>query len=132
MKLSGEKGRKKRMALYPWITTYASMQYGNVPYNESPVEGEGESIVLPSAHNPEKIVIKKDLTTKLSDEAKEVITLILKGPAEVLEMFMTEKYHTISKGKIRQYLIDNGWKTHKVEKVFSELKVFVTDLEEID
>jgi hypothetical protein len=124
-------GTGKKMMIYPWLCVYNSMHYGDIPYNEHPDENDQESIVLPSRENQEDLVIKKDLAEKLSSEAKDVVRLILNSPSEILEMFMTEKYRTISKRKIGQYLIEKGWKQTKVDRIFSELKVFVTDFDNI-
>jgi len=122
-------GKGKTMLSYPWLTVYATMHYGDVPYNENAEEEDKESITLPSMHNQEILLIKKDLILKLSKEAKEVINLILCGPSEVLETFLTPKYHQVSKEKIKQYLIKDGWPKKTVRIVFEELKRFVMDIE---
>ena len=129
IKKTGAKG--KTMTIYPWLTVYNSMHYGDIPFNESPEEDDKESIVLPSESNQEKEIIRQDLLDKISKEAKEVIALILNSPTEVLETFITKKYKKISKEKIKNHLIINGWKMKNVEKVFLELKTFVIDLDQI-
>lgn len=122
-------GTGKTMMFYPWLTVYNSMHYGDIPYCENVEEDDKESITLPSDSNQEKSLIKKDLAEKLSEEAKEVIALILNSPVEILETFMTEKYKKISKEKIKEHLVINGWHQRKVDKTFSEIKTFVTDLD---
>ena len=133
-KINGEikkTGRGKTMTFYPWLTVYNAIHYGDIPYNEYPEEDDMESITLPSNSNQEKEIIKQDLFDKISKEAKEVIALILNSPTEIIETFITEKYKKISREKIKNRLIINGWKQQKVEKVFSELKTFVTNLDEV-
>ena len=50
----------------------------------------------------EDVYIKKDLYQALSQEAKEVIMMVLNAPKEILECFMTPKYDKISKDQIRK------------------------------
>ncbi len=119
----------KKMMFYPWFCVYNSLHYGDIPYNEHPDENDKESITLPSIDNQESLCIKKDLTTKLSNEAKDIIRLILNSPIEIIETFMTMNYKKISKTKIKEHLVMNGWQPQKVDKTFSELKTFVTDLD---
>ena len=123
----------KATNLYAYLTIYQTMKYGDIPYFEQSTPRENQKeIMLPSSSNQERDVIKKDLFTKLSSEAKEVINIVLNSPNEILETFKTPKYGIISRNKIKKYLISNGWKTKFVEKVFSELKEFVMSFEEWD
>ncbi len=123
-------GTGKKMMIYPWLTVYNTTHLGDIVYDENPTEDDKQSITLSGIENQETICIKKDLTTKLSDEAKDIIRLILNGPAEIIETFMTTKYKKISKNLIKNHLIELGWATKKIDKTFSELKTFVTDLDE--
>ena len=124
-------GKGKSMLTYPWLTVYQTMKNGDISYFEQSILNEGlpTEIQLPSELNQEKIVIKKDLIISLSNEAKEVIRLVLNSPIEILETFQTSKYKTISKQKIKDHLTTNGWPPRRIEKVFTELKTFTMDLE---
>jgi len=124
-------GKGKSMLTYPWLTVYQTMKCGDISYFEQSILSEGlpTEIQLPSELNQEKIVIKKDLIISLSNEAKEVIRLVLNSPIEILETFQTPKYKTISKQKIKDHLTTNGWPPRRIEKVFTELKTFTMDLE---
>ncbi len=124
-------GKGKSMMSYPWLTVYQTMKCGDISYFEQSISGDlnQSEIQLPSIANQESETIKKDLITNLSGEAKEVVKLILSSPMEILETFQTPKYKTISKQKIKEHLAVNGWPPRRIEKVFSELKTFVMDLE---
>ena len=123
----------KATNLYSYLTVYQTMRYGDIPYFEQSVPRENqEEIMLPSSSNQERDIIKKDLFAKLSSEAKEIINIVLNSPNEILEIFKTPKYNLISRNKIKEYLVSNGWKTKSVKKAFSELKEFVMNFEEWD
>lgn len=93
--------------------------------------------VLPSRNNQEEELIKRDLLQHLSEEAKEIISLLFKSPAEVLESLMPPKYkgtstevgEKYSKELLRKKLISDGWKTKKINKVFSELRNLVLEMD---
>jgi len=84
-----------------------------------------------SASSPESNLMKRDLVNHLTSEAKEVVSLILNGPSEVIESFKTLKYDCISKTKIAEYLTKIGWKTRKIDRVFREIKQFSKEISEI-
>lgn len=78
--------------------------------------------------NPEEAYMHKEAWEKLSEEAKTVAKLIFESPMEILECLMAEKYHKISKHKIKIYLIKKlGWKSKSVKRCFAELKDFASD-----
>lgn len=79
----------------------------------------------PSRLNQEDIFIKKESYLKLTSESREVIDTILNAPNEMLEMITTSKFGLYSKRALKKYLMKNGWKERKVNKVFGELAVFV-------
>jgi len=60
----------------------------------------GEIILFSRKLSPEEICIKADLFDKLSDEAKEVIHIVLHGPTEILEFFASPKEKKINKRRI--------------------------------
>ena len=70
------------------IQVYDTSNYFHI--SDNPYGGENErerSVVVPSRDpNPEEVCIKRDTLDKLSEEAKEVIKLILDSPAELFEM----------------------------------------------
>lgn len=79
-------------------------------------EEEGTVILKSKKLNPEMLLVKKQQFNNLSEEAKEIIWLILNTPTEMLELIRTPKQERITKTRIRKYLI-NHWKSK-----------FITDL----
>jgi hypothetical protein len=67
------------------------------PHAEDPFPSK-----LPS---PEEIVIKKQLFQQLSQEAKELINIILDAPDEIVELIKTREQKRITKRKIKDHLI---------------------------
>lgn len=78
--------------------------------------------------SPETAVIKKDLISQLSEEAKEIILIVLEGPKEVIEAITSEKYNCISKQRIKQYLEKKGWRPKTINRCFEELKHFSEEI----
>lgn len=78
--------------------------------------------------SPEEIVIKKDLISRLSEEAKEIILIILAGPKEVIEAITSDKYNCISKKRVKQYLEKKGWHPKTINRCFEELKHLSDDI----
>jgi hypothetical protein len=122
-----------------WRTAY-NVVWGQafLSYAETFQEDEkGVCFILPSPVNIEKNLINKDLIRNLSEEAIEVIKLLLTSPKEVLEELMPEKYkgattecgEKYSKEKIRKRLLKLHWSPRKIDRTFQELRVFVTELE---
>ena len=124
----------KSIDIYAYLTVHQTMKYGDIPYFEQSIFEDEEGsprieIMLPGSLNQEREVIKKDLFTQLSNEAKEVINIIFNSPNEILETFKTPKYNLVSRKKILDHLISNGWNPKCIKKVFKELKIFVMNLE---
>ena len=82
-----------------------------------------------SRPDAEKQAIIKDLTNRLSMEAREVISIVLNAPEEMVEYLWGTREKQITKitqHDLRQYLNWSlGWKFTLIAKVFSELKRFV-------
>lgn len=72
----------------------------------------------------EKKVIKKDLYEKTSQEAKEVINLVLNTPSELIEIISTPK-GKITKSKIKKYLLDKWKSQFLVELIMKEISRLV-------
>jgi hypothetical protein len=140
-------GKGKSMVAYDWLIAYqVGFKNGEIPYcevatqfnhsNSIPNDNyQGETnFILQSKHeNQETIVIKKDLVNKLSFEAKDVVKLLLNSPSEIVDSFSTSKYKCTSKNKIMEYLVQNmKWPKKKVVKVFTELKTFTKELDQLE
>jgi len=136
-------GKGKTMMIYPWLTAMQYGREGNIEYTEqrpeddqasygprktdNPLISIGRERTIPDELNQEQIIIKKDITEKLSKEAKFVIHLILIDPNG--EKLKNEKYSSFSKLKIREHLLRIGWASKQVNLVYMELREFVMALE---
>ena len=97
-------------------------------------DGEGESedgtrITLSAkALNPEEYAIKKDLFAKLSDEAREVVSIVVECPAEILSLVTTPKTGKLSKNKIKKYFEVTWRSKFIVSEVLNELREYAKQL----
>jgi hypothetical protein len=57
----------------------------------------------------------------LSSEAKEVVGCVLNCPDELLAMVRRDGKKNLSKGKVRSYLQQHGWKAAVVDTCFTEI-----------
>jgi len=74
-------------------------------------------------------LIRKDNFLKLSEEAKEIITTILNGPEEVLEIITTKKTGKFCKRFIKKFFKKTKkWNDKKTERVFFEIREYVNSL----
>lgn len=139
-------GKGKSMVAYDWLIAYqVGFKNGSIPYCELTTQfnhsnsiandnyqGETNFILQSKYESQETVVIKKDLVNKLSYEAKDVVKLLLNSPSEIVDSFSTPKYKCTSKNKIMEYLIQNmKWPKKKVTKVFTELKTFTKELDQL-
>lgn len=69
----------------------------------------------------EDLVLRKEALSSLSTEAKEVVQLVLNGPAEVLEALGSQKCY-VHLGRLKTYLRKKWRKRHLVNQVIEELK----------
>lgn len=108
------------------LTAY-NLMFGNgqVAYSELPW-GDSEQLILPSDSNQEESYLRKEAFEKLSDEAKEVINVLLNSSGEILQMICTSKFGMHSKRLLEKYFHENkGWKNKKIEKTFKEITHYV-------
>jgi hypothetical protein len=95
---------------------------GDLHYNQFMVDHE--NIYIPIDYEtPEMIAIKHDLFEKLSDEAKEVFSIIISAPSEVI----TPITGSISRSKLMRYC-KNKLGELKTNSVFNELKDYLTEI----
>jgi len=108
------------------ICAYSVLK-GFVPYDDPDVCEE-----IATIKNPLDILLEKEKTEEkkkkfqsLSDEAKQVIQMVLNTPTEIVDLIFTEKLKKISKNKIA-LMLQRQWKDKKyVNKVISELEEYV-------
>jgi hypothetical protein len=72
--------------------------------------------------SPFDICSFKDMLSSMSEEAKEIVNIILDAPAETLDIIGTEPPKMI-RGAIQRYLhYELGWHWRKIWRAFRELK----------
>lgn len=91
-------------------------------------DGKPRGFALKSNHDQERDYARKEAYDSLTKEAKEVITLVLNTPKEVLSEIVSPKFGLLTKRTLKKYLMKHGWRERKVDKVFSELSIFVNSL----
>ena len=130
-------GRGKSMVEYDWLTAYETARLGMVELDQIMPSRDGggsmdftrgELLESTTISSPEEILLKKEAFLSMSQEAKEIVQLIFNAPQEIIDCFMTETYEKVSKKKIKEYLIINGWHPNTVKKCFGELREFTTNL----
>lgn len=76
---------------------------------------------------PDRSLMVKDWLENLSEECREVATIILNGPAEILE-FGNGNLKKIASSSIMKYLLSRGWSWPKARKTLWSLKAAVASL----
>jgi hypothetical protein len=126
-------GKGKGFVWFDYLIAFnLGWKQGLVSYEENPIYNLDMQLEVSSHSNQdsqEKIAIKKDLTEKLSREAKDIIKLIINGPEEVLREIKGDRYNIISKDKIYVFLRKQGWKRKAIDGAFAELKNFVSEFD---
>jgi len=83
-------------------------------------------LILEEQKTPENLYIKKESYKKLSDEAKEIIMIIVNAPAEVIELFSPKLGKTNTNKVISYFKKIFGERTTKL--AVKEIKTFVNNL----
>ena len=74
------------------------------------------------------LLIRKELVSNLSDDAKEVVLAILNAPINILEALSPANYKRPTRNMLRKYLFQSGWQHKKIDVVFDELKEYCDQL----
>ena len=70
------------------------------------------------------LLIRKELVSNLSKDAKEVVLTILDAPMNILEVLSPANYKRPTRNMLRKYLFQSGWEHKKIDAVFIELKEY--------
>jgi len=123
-------GHGKGIVEYDWLIAANMFHYDCIEYNTIESDKEVNAFILPSKRkNAEDVLLVKQLSEMLSIEAKKMVDLILNGDETTLQELTTKKYNCISKSLIKQYYKKMGYKNNIIEKIFNELKTFITECE---
>jgi hypothetical protein len=132
-------GKGKGFVWLDYLTVYENVWRNGTVSLDTIVYGNEESqpghltrfldLLVDGNPGQEETAIKRDMFLKLSEEAKEIIMIVLEGPKETIEAITSEKYNVISKQRIKKYLEKKGWKRKTVNRCFEELKVFAEGID---
>lgn len=81
-----------------------------------------------SLPNPEQTLLRKESYEKLSAEAKEMISIILNSPAEIIEMLLTPKQKRITKRYVKKYFATIWMSTFIADITIKEVTRWVNRL----
>lgn len=99
-----------------------------IEYTDASISGE-----LVFGEDPETLLLAKEKAEEkanafnsLSDEAKQVINLVLNAPAEVLSVISSRKRHNITKKRIAD-MLQRQWKDRRsVNNVIREVEKYAS------
>lgn len=91
-------------------------------------EEEGTIILKSKKLNPETLLLKKQQFNNLSEEAKEIIQLILNAPNEILELIKTPQQNRITKTRLRKYFSILWHSKFITTKTIEEIEEWVQEL----
>lgn len=75
------------------------------------------------------LIYRKESFERLSDEAKDVVMLILETPFELLQMLFTDNWGLFSRRRLRRFLRKrNGWDKWKTKRVLKELRSYTKEI----
>lgn len=94
----------------------ALLESSYIPYDS--VEGADSDQILPGHYkSPEELVIRKDLYEKLGKEGRELLSLMINRPKEVL----TPKTQKLTERSLVQYLRKRHWHEVRIKKAMSKV-----------
>ena len=81
-----------------------------------------------SLPNPEQLLLRKESYTRLSAEAKEMISIIVNAPSEVLEMMTTPRQKRVTIKGVRRYFATIWMSTFITDITIKEVSAWVSRL----
>lgn len=83
------------------------------------IEVELEEMALSTPCKQERRCILADIINNLSKEGKEIVSVVLETPADLLQMIPKPR---LSKHQLTKYLRLKGWKIPAITKAFAEIR----------
>lgn len=109
----------KKFDVFPYHTAFqVCWQNGIEEINDNIVDESRTT-------NPEKAFIKKEAAEALSKEARDIISIVLKAPQEIVDSLYSQKYKRMSKTRVKQVLLRIGWEKPVIDSAFKEIAGFV-------
>jgi len=88
----------KQETCYEYLIAYNQIFENNntiiTTTDEYPGNDNIKLLILEEQKTPENLYFKKEAYQKLSEEAKEIIMIIVNAPAEMIELFSPKKHKT--------------------------------------
>ena len=106
-----------------YLTVYQTLKNDDISLTTTDEQGQ---MILEEQKTPENLYFKKEAYQKLSEEAKEIIMIIVNAPAEMIELFSPKKHKT-NINKVISYF-KKIFGNRKTKLAVREIKTFVKNL----
>ena len=120
----------KKETYYGYLTAYNQIfKKNNINITTTDEYSDNDKIkllILKEQRTPESLYIKNETYQKLSDEAKEIIMIIVNAPAEIIEIFSPVKHKTNINKVISYFKKIFGYR--KTKLAVKEISKFVDNL----
>jgi len=120
----------KQETYYGYLTVYNQIfKKDNINITTTDEYSDNDKIkplILEEQRTPESLYIRKESYKKLSNEAKEIIMIIVNAPAEVIELF-SPKFGKTNINKVISYF-KKIFGDKKTKLAVREIKTFVKNL----
>jgi len=103
-------------------------EWKSISHTDLIQEDSNECIVKADNLSPEDMLIKQEAYQRLSEEAKEVIMMIVSSPNEILDMLMTPKKKLLTQKSIARYFKKIWMSEFITELTIKEIKQWVKNL----
>lgn len=99
--------------------------------NYLPIHEPATAKLCPTISSPEENILAEEQYQSLSDDAKEVIDIVLYPPEALERRLQIKNRKTLSQGKLSEFLrlVDSKrWKYSKIDAAFKEIKKFLKEV----
>ena len=124
----------KQIKPYNYLIAYNQIVNGNESISSTEVQENSNSINEDSKNDlifeselpsQEKLLIKQESFDRLSNEAKEIILMVINASEDFISMFKTKEKDMLSPRLFKES-IEKSWKSKfLVEQVFKEIKEWI-------
>lgn len=117
---------KNHLKWQDYLTAFQIAWKGGIISIDEEMENGQESMIKKlesNCLNPEEALIRKEALTSISEEARELLRVIMYPSEEEKAFFACKTYDKLSKKKIIRYLKkQKKWNQRQVERCFEEVK----------
>ena len=83
---------------------------------------------LRQEQNQMNLVLRKELLTNLSKEAKTIVRFLVTAPTDVIESLSAPNYKRPTMNTLHKYFFKEGWQHKVIDITFKELKEYAKQL----